>query len=428
MGVGEAEPTICSAAAAQLRNSYLVSLHEVTGNMKLDKLLHTDKTEDHVDRSSFAITLAFILLLLLCSACGAPTISSQTPVPPEPAEQPAPPDVLWPDHIAWREMALAGSEVTALLSTAGEPDHIQSYPQGEVYQYWPDAEQDAFISVTLVGRTVRLVGVVAWPGMSLGQLGDVLVGRQAEELALPQGYRGRGDAGYAFPLEGFAIGAEGEVVTAVQYFAPTDAETYLNQWGLQTPWQVPFPSRIDVLFEMLEERGAITGRTRTEVESGLGQPEATSRSDSCGWSDYRMVSSDRVWAFDIRVMYSDTVTSIIYPWAHDGAMTFADVIREFGLPDLVMGNQDAPRNQTNVLALIYLAEGLQVEISGLLSSGASYPLWPGESGQFGGEGTVFDVVLFTPRSRETYLEDPCLRVFGEVGEELPWEVVSPFRR
>jgi hypothetical protein len=242
-------------------------------------------------------------------------------------------------------------------------------------------------------------------------------------------YGVRGSTVYAFPAEGFAIEVEGEKVTVVQYFVPTDEATYLSRWGKRHPRQVLFPSPTDVLLDMLVERGVAIGQTRAEVERVLGQGYSFSVStDSCQRMRYRLRSNDRVWRFEIDILYSNQNVAIIdTTWFRDDTMTFADIVREYGIPDLVLGDPNDSRSQGYLMTLVYLSAGIQFTIGGMES-------YTGE--EFGGEGVVNEIALFDYGSTKEYFADPCGRLWWYLGSYvsdpqahiIPWEVANPFEQ
>lgn len=366
------------------------------------------------------------LLLASCSHPGSWDSILPTNVPTHVEVQPTPLTALWPMYAHFQELVCARAGFDNLVHVAGEPDQVQAYNEGYVYEYWPDDEREVFVNATLINGAVQLVSIVAWPGESLGGTADVLAGRQAQLVPL-EDHPGRGDAVYAFPAEGFAVGVEGEMVTAIQYFIPTDDATYLNQWGRRPPWQVPFPSRLDVLLDLLRERHVAVGLARGSIENSLGGG-TTVQSEPCQWTRYRVRSEDRIWSFEISILYSEqTAAAIDTAYLADERMTLADVIREFGVPDLVLGDPYDPMNQAALLTLVYLAEGIQITIGTTLAG--SYDL-VGEREEFGGEGFALSCALFGYRSAEEYLQAPCARSLrlGYWGETIPWETVNPFQR
>lgn len=367
-----------------------------------------------------ARTAVFIAVMLLTSCfSSSPSGSvSPAPFPPTAVTRSTPLTVLWPAYAHWLRVIRAGASADDLLRVAGEPDRIQTYRNGQVYEYWPNAARDVFVNATLVDGVVQLVSIVAWPGTSLGPAADVMVGRQAE-LILYEDYLGRDDAVYAFPAEGFAIGVEGDMVTVVQYFLPIDETSYSNQWGSRHPREVLFPSRLDVLFDLLAARSVDIGQTRESVESALGENPLPN--EGCCWGWYSVGSEDRIWNFEIAALYSDQTVLAIDMHITDDQMTLADIVREFGVPDVVLGNASDPRSQAALLTLVYLSRGRQFTVGGVLL---------GSEGQFGGEGPVWSAAFLGYRSAEEYLEDPCassLRTpWGFRGQPIPWEMVNPF--
>lgn len=371
------------------------------------------------------VLLVVGLLLTSCSSPGSWSSVSPTDVPTS-ADESTPPTALWPMYAPFQELVLARVGSDDLMRVAGEPDQVQAYREGHVYEYWPNAVRDVFVNATLTDGAVQLVSIVAWPGESLGWAADALAGRQAHPMSY-EGYLGRGDAVYAFPAEGFAIGVEGEMVTAIEYFVPTDEATYLHQWGSRPPWQVSFPSRLDVLFDLLNENSVAVGQTREHIENSLGGG-TTVQTEPCHWTRYRVRSEDRVWSFEISILYSEqTVVAVDTAYLVDNQMTFADVIREFGMPDLVLGDPYDPRNQAAVLTLVYLADGIQITI-GTMWAGSYDLVREGE--EFEGEGFALSCALLGYRSAEEYLQAPCARSLrlGYWGETIPWETANPFQR
>ncbi len=389
--------------------------------------------------------LAFaLMLLLICCRCNSSNEGLPTPTSSDPAVATAqltptvivrptltataqyiPLASLWPAYIQWQEMAFTRASVDDLLSTLGEPNHIQSFQEDTVYQYWPSPKQDIFVNVTLIEDTVQLVTIVAWPGTSLGRLKDVMIGRKAKAVALYKDYRGQEDVVYAFPTEGFATEAQDEALTVVQFFAPISQEVYMSQWGSKHPRQVFFPSRLDLYLAQLKENDVVIGQTRMDLESVLGRGTSATRSpvSSCQWRRYQIRSDDRHWNFRIDVLYSDQIAAIINTHVDDASMTFADIVREFGIPDLVLGNPNDPRSQEHTLALVYLSAGMQFNVGGI-------GYYTGE--EFGGEGITWNVWLFNYDSAEEYLQDPCaasLRTYtGSQEVLLSWETVNPFKQ
>ncbi len=353
-----------------------------------------------------------------------------TPVPASPAE-------VWPEQQAWQEIAFRAYSFEQAQSVAGPADSCHTYAGKLVCQYWPGRKQNFFVVVTVVQDQVWLVNVVARPGQELGSPSDLLAGRERRVTVSYLDYWGRRDTLYLFAEEGFAVEVEEGAITAVQYFPPTDEATYRSTWGRWHPRQVPADSQVDILLGLLKSRGFQLGQSRVAVDQCLNRAFASSTSGSCSQVRYSLIGDDDEWAAHLQVDYSgDTGVGLSYA-ERDTQVSMADIVREFGLPELVLGERNLdlvkesghPIWRFEPLTLVYLQAGVQFTLGP--ASGFAGPRREGNLDEISAAlagAELWGVALISHHSPEAYLGDPCIAELraGVSSPVLAWALIDPF--